>query len=247
MGCSSKIRVILASGNSMRRLGLVSVLARHEGDVDLLAECTRGREVLTLLETHRNGNGPDVLVVDTDLPDMPLTTLVEAVNRVNAEQQSPRLKVLLVTGEKEGMTDETRMLLSAGIFGVCQEDQLSASALMEALRHVHEGGMWFSAGAVASVQEVLSAPLAFVAGPKRGTQPLASEVILTPRERDVLLLMTEGLSNREIATQLTLSVHTVKAEVSQVLRKLSVTDRVEAVVKAIRGELLVKTRENKAN
>ena len=229
-----KIRMMLTSGQSLRRLGLASEL-QGSPRLSIVTECGSGRDVLDALEFHWREQEPDVLLVDGNLPDMTLSGLLHAIRAMRCDEQRGAgfgcLRILIILEEET--PEDVMALLASGTHGLCS-NHVSPQALVEAVHHIHEGGLWFDADAAAYVQEALSAPLAFI-GDKR---PVCPGLVLTAREREVLGLMIEGMNNRQIAAQLSLSVHTIKAEVSHILRKMSATDRVEAVVKAIRGDLL---------
>ena len=120
-------------------------------------------------------------------------------------------------------------ILSARVEALCY-DSINSKALETVITHVYQGGVWFDPPVAEYVLSVLASALPWVSA----ADNTGSIAMLSGREQQVLALMTEGLNNRQIAEKLSLSVHTIKAEVSQIFRKLEVGDRVEAVVKVLR-------------
>jgi DNA-binding NarL/FixJ family response regulator len=151
---------------------------------------------------------PDIVLLDLRLPDMDGSTLIEPLRSAG-----PRVLVLTSATEPSVAARAVR----AGAAGVLYKD-IDPDALVRAIRSVHDGNVLLAPEAVASL----------VRGSRADT--------LTPREREVLGLIAEGRSNREIARLLRLSEKTVKAHVSSVLAKLGVQDRTQAAVYAVRHE-----------
>jgi NarL family two-component system response regulator LiaR len=155
--------------------------------------------------------------MDMVMPDMDGATATHAIR-----QQFPQVHVIALTSFKEG--ELIRNALEAGAIGYLLKD-VSAEELAEAIRAAHAGRTTLSPEAAQSlVQSVI--------------QPPSPGFDLTDREREVLTLMIEGLNNTQIASSLSVSPSTIKSHVSNILSKLGVTSRTEAVTLALRNHII---------
>lgn len=181
-------------------------------DIEIVGTAGSGGEGLRLVEISQ----PRVVLLDLQLPDMNgLEVLPMIVDRF------PESRVLVLTIHDEA--DIVSRALRAGAAGYVLKDA-SQEELVSAIRIVADGAEYFSAGLVRS--------LLFDA---EGEQVLAH---LSPREVEVLRLLAEGWSNREIGNSLYLSPETIKTHVSAIFKKLDVSDRAEAVSKALRSGMI---------
>jgi NarL family two-component system response regulator LiaR len=133
-------------------------------------------------------------------------------------QQFPQVQVIALTSYKEG--DLVKNALEAGAIGYLLKD-VSADELVQAIRAAHAGRATLSPEAAQALVETAN-------------QPPAPRLDLTERELEVLALMVEGLNNTQIAGRLTVSSSTIKSHVSNILSKLGVASRTEAVTLALR-------------
>jgi NarL family two-component system response regulator LiaR len=160
---------------------------------------------------------PDVILMDMVLPVMDGATATRAIR-----QQYPQVQVIALTSFKEGKL--IKNALEAGAIGYLLKD-VSADDLDQAIHAAYAGRATLSPEAAqALVQDA--------------NQPPAPGLDLTEREREVLTLMIEGLNNTQIAGRLTVSPSTIKSHVSNILSKLGVTSRTEAVTLALRNHIL---------
>ncbi|MFK0098154.1 MULTISPECIES: response regulator transcription factor [unclassified Streptomyces] len=204
------IRVLLVDDHQVVRRGLRTFLEIQD-DIEVVGEAADGAEGVARTEELR----PDVVLMDIKMPG---TDGIEALRRLR-ELENPA-KVLIVTSFTEQRT--VVPALRAGASGYVYKD-VDPDALAGAIRSVH-------AGHVLLQPEVAGALLAQDepgAGTGRGST-------LTEREREVLGLIADGRSNREIARALVLSEKTVKTHVSNILMKLDVADRTQAALWAVR-------------
>jgi DNA-binding NarL/FixJ family response regulator len=203
------IRVLLVDDHQVVRRGLRTFL-EVQGDIEVVGEAADGAEGVTRAEELR----PDVVLMDIKMPG---TDGIEALRKLR-ELANPA-KVLIVTSFTEQRT--VVPALRAGAAGYVYKD-VDPEALAGAIRSVH-------AGHVLLQPEVANALLAQEApnGQGRNTS-------LTEREREVLSLIADGRSNREIARALVLSEKTVKTHVSNILMKLDLADRTQAALWAVR-------------
>ncbi|WP_460038020.1 response regulator [Streptomyces cavourensis] len=205
------IRVLLVDDHQVVRRGLRTFLEIQE-DIEVVGEASDGEEGVARTEELR----PDVVLMDIKMPG---TDGIEALRRLR-ELENPA-KILIVTSFTEQRT--VVPALRAGASGYVYKD-VDPDALAGAIRSVH-------AGHVLLQPEVAGALLAqddAGGGTGRGST-------LTEREREVLGLIADGRSNREIARALVLSEKTVKTHVSNILMKLDLADRTQAALWAVRN------------
>jgi two-component system, NarL family, response regulator LiaR len=205
------IRVLLVDEHTMVRRGLATFLKAFD-DLALAGEASGGQAAIQLCAEVR----PDVVLMDLVMPEMDGATATRAIR-----QQFPEVQVLALTSFKdEGLVQAA---LQAGAIGYLLKD-VSAEELAQAIRAAHAGRGTLSPEAA---QALIHA----------ATQPPAPGHDLTARERMVLALLAEGLNNTEIAARLTVSPSTIKSHVSNILSKLGVASRTEAVALAVRHGL----------
>lgn len=209
---ANPIRVLVVDDHAMVRRGLAAFL-RTKPDLQLVAEAASGAEALTLCERLQ----PDVVLMDLMLPGM---TGTEATRIIRGRWPSVRVIALTSFGDKELV----REALAAGALSYLLKN-VSAEDLAEAIRAACSGRSTLAAEAVQALIQPAQ------------TEPAAGEN-LTPREREVLALMVKGLTNPEIAERLVVSRATAKAHVSNVLAKLGVSNRAEAVATALQRKLV---------
>jgi NarL family two-component system response regulator LiaR len=155
--------------------------------------------------------------MDMVMPDMDGAAATRAIR-----QQFPQVQVIGLTSFKEG--DLVKNALEAGAIGYLLKD-VSADDLVWAIRAAHAGRATLSPDAAQALVETAN-------------QPAAPGLDLTEREREVLALMIEGLNNTQIAGKLTVSPSTIKSHVSNILAKLGVASRTEAVTLALRNRII---------
>ncbi|WP_106396832.1 response regulator [Actinocorallia populi] len=216
------IRVVVADDQELVRAGFAMILDAQPG-IEVVAEAGDGFEAVGAAREH----GPDVVLLDIRMPGM---DGIEAARIIGAET-SARVIMLTTFGQDDHIFDALR----AGASGFLLKD-VRRDDLVHAVRVVAAGESLLSP----SVTRTLIA--AFTSGsavPPARTERLD---VLTARERETLRLLAGGLSNAEIAARFTVSEHTVKTHVSNVLSKLGLRDRVQAVIAAYETGLMVPGR-----
>jgi two-component system, NarL family, response regulator LiaR len=206
------IRVMLVDDHAMVRRGLATFLLVFD-DFKLVGEAESGEAAIQLCEKVL----PDVILMDMVMPGMDGVSATHAIR-----QKFPLVKVLVLTSFKEGSL--IKNALEAGATGYLLKD-VTADELAQAIRAAYAGRATLSP----------EAAQAFV---QNANQPPPPGLDLTERERTVLALMVEGLNNTQIAGRLTVSPSTVKSHVSNILSKLGVSSRTEAVTLALRHGLV---------
>ncbi|MGH3880111.1 MAG: response regulator [Actinophytocola sp.] len=206
------IRVVLVDDQELMRVGFRMVLGAQE-DMEIVGEAGNGREAVELAGDLR----PDVVLMDVR---MPVLDGVEATKLITAQGFA---KVLVMT--TFDLDEYALSALRNGASGFLLKDTPSVQ-LVSALRAVASGDAVVSPSVT---KRLLDRFLGSAGGQLRDAAVLD---VLTDREREVLLLIAQGLSNTEIARKLFLSEATVKTHVGRVLSKLDLRDRVQAVVLA---------------
>lgn len=212
MAPSAHIRVMVVDDHAMVRRGLATFLKVYR-DLELVGEAASGQAAIDLCYQLQ----PDVVLMDMAMPDMDGATATRLIRR-----QWPLIKVLVLTSFKEEILVESA--LQAGAISYLLKD-VSAEELAHAIRAAHGGRSTLSPEAAQALVNAAS-------------QPPAPGLDLTGREREVLALMVEGLNNTQIAGRLGVSPSTVKSHVSNILSKLGVTSRTEAVTLALRNRIV---------
>ena len=223
------INVGLADDDALVRNTLAELLATTE-DIRVVWTAKNGREALELLHSP-DVPAVEVLLLDVQMPYLDGIALAEIVHR-----ETPEIGVLILTTfVADGVLDQA---LAAGVRGfIAKEDPVST--LADTIRHVASGNLVLSPASSAIISRMsVPASQAPAPTPKPARRvPPSVGVNLSPREMEVLVLMVEALSNKQIANRLGVSEATVKTHVSTLIAKLGVQDRVGAVVYALRHGL----------
>jgi NarL family two-component system response regulator LiaR len=203
---------MLVDDHTMVRRGLAAFLKAFD-DLELAGEAEGGQAAIQLCAKLQ----PDVILMDMVMPDMDGAAATRAIR-----QQFPAVQVLALTSFKE--EELVKGALEAGAIGYLLKD-VSAEDLVNAIRAAHAGRATLSPEAAQALVHAAS-------------QPPAPGNNLTERERVVLALMVEGLNNTQIAGRLVVSPSTIKSHVSNILSKLGVASRTEAVTLALRNRIV---------
>jgi two-component system, NarL family, response regulator NreC len=207
------IRILLADDHALVRQGFRMILAAQP-DMQIVGEAGNGREAVELAEKLK----PDVVVMDVAMPDL---NGIEATRRLIAS--TPRARVLALSMHKDSVY--VREILRAGARGYLLKDSVD-SDLLSAVRAVAKGDGYLSPGVSDAVLTDYR---------RHVTDPLD---LLTSREREVLQMIAEGKTNKEIATSLELRVYTVEAHRGRVMEKLNLHSTGELVRFALRNGLI---------
>jgi NarL family two-component system response regulator LiaR len=208
----TNIRILLVDDHAVVRSGLSAFLLAYE-DFQLVGECSNGKEAVAMSDTKEI----DVILMDMKMPEMDGPTATKSIR-----EKHPDIQVIALTSFKED--DLVKNALKTGAIGYLLKN-VSADDLANAIRSAYHG-------------KTTLAPEAAQVLVRATQQPIYPTVSLTDREKEVLLLMVEGLRNPEIAQKLVISQSTVKFHVSSILSKLNVSSRTEAVSVAIKQKLV---------
>jgi DNA-binding NarL/FixJ family response regulator len=210
------LRVVIADDQPMMRAGFKAVL-EAAGDIQVVAEAADGEEAVRAATQH----APDVVLMDIRMP---------GVDGIEATRRLPRQRVLILT--TFGLDQYILEALRAGASGFLLKDA-PTEEVVSAVRAVAAGDAVLSAAVTRQLLDQVARRLP--AAVSRRPDELN---LLTEREREVLRMLANGLSNGEIATALVVSEATVKSHVSHVLGKLGLRDRVQAVIYAYETRLI---------
>jgi len=209
------VRVVIAEDSALLREGLARILA--DGDFDVVAQARDGDELLDAVRRH----APEVAIVDIRMPPTHTDEGARAAREIRARQ--PEVGVLLLSQVVEASHALALVSERPEGFGYLLKDRvLEIDDFLESVRRVGRGG-----------SAIDPAVIAQLFGRRREDDPLAE---LTPREREVLGLMAEGLSNGGICRRLFLSPKTVETHLRNIFRKLDVGSRVEVARAVERAE-----------
>jgi DNA-binding NarL/FixJ family response regulator len=214
--------VLIVDDQELVRTGF-RLFLETQPELEVVGEAADGREAIDRVRDVL----PDVVLMDIRMPDM---DGVEATARLTSGAIEPTPRVLVLTTFE--LDEYVFGALRAGAAGFLLKDA-SRERLVEAIRVVHDGEALLSPSITRRLIED------FAARTDPIEPPSAVLVELTPREREVLVLVAHGLSNTEIAARLVVTEATVKSHVSSILLKLGLRDRVQAVVFAYEHGIVV--------
>jgi DNA-binding NarL/FixJ family response regulator len=238
---TAPVRIVLVDDHALMREGIRTIL-QLQGDIDVVGQAGSGEEAIDVVRRER----PDVVCMDVEMPGI---GGLEATRRLVADPDVAARVLVLTTFERE---DYLLAALSAGASGFLLKNS-RPEQLADGIRTVASGDSLLSPEVTRAVIERAVAggapgaggpppPSGAVAGSGSGVPADAASAAavasLTEREVEVLALLAQGLSNDEIATQLFVGRATVKTHVSNVLMKLALRDRVQAVAFAYRHGLV---------
>ena len=209
------ISIMITDDHSMIREGLKSLLELDD-DIKVIAEAVDGRDCLDKLDVYK----PDILLLDINMPNM---NGLDVLKELKARKS--KVKVLVLTVHNE--TEYLMKAVDIGINGYVLKDSESAE-LKKAIRAIMDGETYIQPSLIPALNA------------KRLERNEDEEKIdsLTRRELEVLKLLDIGMYNKEVAEKLEISERTVKNHVSNIFKKLEVTDRTQAAVFAIRNNLI---------
>ena len=218
----STIQILLVEDDELFRLGLSTRLAR-EPDLIVAAEAEDGETALEIINTDI---AIDIAILDVGLP---------GINGLETCQQMrlcrPDLRILVLTSNYQPQSIED--LIAANVNGYCLKG-LASESIVLAIRSIVAGASWWDN---AASNEIFSA----FRDPERqflATVETESTPVLTKREQEILALVSIGKSNQEIANVLYIATGTVRVHVHTILSKLSVRDRTQAAILAIKNGLV---------
>ncbi|GAP06690.1 two component transcriptional regulator, LuxR family [Anaerolinea thermolimosa] len=211
---SQTIRILIADDHPVIREGLSAMLSRVPG-FEVAGEARDGKEAMDMALRLK----PDIVLMDLRMPGM---DGVEAMRMIHLQCETIRFIILTVYDNDEYIFEGIRAGASAYLL-----KDVSRETLIQAIREVYSGQSLLHPQITRKLLDHVSGG----AGKEQNS-------LLTERELEILQMMASGASNKEIARGLSISSHTVKTHVSNIYQKLEVSDRAEAVAKALREGIL---------
>jgi DNA-binding NarL/FixJ family response regulator len=214
------IRVLIVDDHALFRRGLVMVL-EQEKDIDLVGEAGDGAEAVNIAQDTM----PDVVLMDVR---MPRRGGIEATSQIKAIAPHTKILMLTISDEEADLYDA----IKAGASGYLLKE-ISIEEVANAIRQVHAGQSMISPSMASKLLTEFATMVK-----KTDEKPAAAQPRLTEREMEVLRLVAKGRNNRDIAKELFISENTVKNHIRNILEKLHLHSRMQAVVYAVREKLL---------
>ena len=235
----TKIKLMLVEDHVLTRIGLKVSLEKYS-NLEIIAETANGKEAIELA----NNKKPDLIIMDIGLIEI---DGIEATKKI--KEANPNVKVIMLTSHESER--EIIASLASGADGYCLKDTLPEQ-LHTAIQSVYEGNAWLSSQVAEKVlrnfygKEISQIKQSdFAKGLTSADEKKITKstfhipiVPLSERELEVLKLIVDGKSNQEIGEKLFVTLATVKTHVRSILNKLSVDDRTQAAVKAMREGLV---------
>jgi NarL family two-component system response regulator LiaR len=213
---AESIKILIADDHAIVRTGL-SALIEVEPDLELVGQASNGREAADKFHALK----PDMVLMDLVMPVM---GGIEAIQEIIAMDANARIMVLTSFAEDE----QVIQAIKAGALGYILKDS-SPDELVEGIREVSRGEPYLHSSFTRVLMKDVSSS---------GGEEDSDKEALSDRELDVLILLAQGLSNQDIADQLTVSVATVRFHVTNIFNKLQVENRTQAALHAIREGLV---------
>jgi two-component system, NarL family, response regulator LiaR len=224
------IKVLLVEDHELTRIGLIHSLQKSNL-VEVIGEAEDGQEAILKTKKLR----PDVVLMDLGLPVMDGIQATQVI-----KETFPEIKVVVLTSHKK--QDEVLASLTVGASAYCLKD-IRTERLIQALELVMDGVLWIDPAIAGILLNIVSHKSS--SKPVIDTQTNEEEQIkgLSPRELEVLKYIAEGLSNKEIAETLNISIFTVKRHVGNIIEKLAVDGRTQAAIKALKIGLIMNKKQ----
>ena len=219
----TQVRILLVEDHKLMRVGLKSLFEDYP-DLQIIAEAQSGKEAIEKVKLNK----PDIILMDIGLPDI---SGIEATKKI-LEYQSNAKVIMLTSHISENEVIES---LTAGANAYVLKDT-NTEILMMIIRTVKDGAMWLDPQIVPILRDKTGGTIPAKHMSRATFKEQHSN--LTQREYEVLKLVVDGQTNSEIAKTLTISEHTAKAHVCNIIQKLVVDDRTQAAVKALKEGLV---------
>jgi len=214
-----KIKVVIADDHALFR-EMLRLTMRREGGIKIVGEAANWRQTIDVISDLK----PDIVLLDSTMPEMDGIEALPAIR-----EKSLKTKVLMLKANKNEAV--IFKALKGGAKGYLSKD-VSISDLIKAIKAVHIGELWVERKLMARFFD--REALADSKGEVRAGRP---KKVLTPREKEVLCILTTGCTNKEIAQTLFISDKTVKSHLNSIFKKLNVTRRLQAILQAIKQGL----------
>ncbi len=217
----NKLKILLVEDHALTRFGLKTTLESVDF-VGSVIEAEDGESAVALTQEHQ----PDLILMDLGLSGIngiQATTLIKNMDKT--------FKVIILTSHNS--EEEILEALKVGANAYCLKD-IAPQRLVQVIETVAEGAAWLDP----SIAELVLSRINSSGKSSIASNDVIDGINLTDRETQVLKLIVDGLSNAEIAEKICVSIHTAKAHVCNILQKLSVEDRTQAAIKALKYNIV---------
>ena len=217
------IKILLVEDQKLMRIGIKSLFNDYP-EMEVIGEAVNGKDAVEKAKLIK----PDIILMDIGLPDI---TGIEATKQIL--ENNNNIKIIILTSHIN--EQELNASLSSGANAYVIKD-ISTEYLMSVIKMVKDGAMWIDPKVVPFIRDKNNG----VIPPRQVSRSTfrQNHSNLTQREYEVLKLVVDGQSNSQIAKSLTISEHTAKAHVCNIIQKLVVDDRTQAAVKALKEGLV---------
>lgn len=228
----SKYNILIVEDHALTRFGLRTALEIKSGDPDLnyvkkVFEAPNAKIGFNIIEKEKI----DCVIMDLGLPDI---NGIEATRTIKAKH--PNIKVVILSSHEQ--EEDVIKAIRAGANAYFTKD-IDQDKLLYIVASVVKGAAWFDPKIAKYVlNAAVSQPQTEIEQPVENKKLKSEDTNLTSREKQVLSLIVEGLTNSEISKKLEVSVNTTKAHVCNILHKLNVSDRTQAAIKAIKDNII---------
>ena len=214
------IKILLVEDHELTRKGIAYSLKTFP-DIEIIGDVDNGKKAVDFISSKK----PDVILMDIAMPVM---NGIDATKKIN--ESYPDIKIIMLTS-----INEKQSVLSAfhsGANAYCMKD-IKSEELINIIKAVMTGAVWIVPNIARYVLDILQ-----TTGIPAENKTPNNILNLTAREREILKLIAEGRSNKDIAEKLVLSLHTVKNHVKNIIQKLAVDDRTQAAILALKENLI---------
>jgi len=219
------VNVLIAEDHELTRDGIAYGLKKYK-NLNIVGEVENGGEAVRFCQK----TAPDIILMDIVMPVMSGIDATRLIKRSN-----PNIKILMLTSHSE--KDKVLSAFSSGADAYCMKN-IKLDDLENVIENVINGAVWIDPTIAAYVLEILQAKPDTVSAPLEEQVHKHSDFNLTAREKEILKLISEGLTNKDIAEKLIISLFTVKNHVSKIIQKLAVDDRTQAAILALTEKII---------
>ncbi len=221
-------KIMLVEDHELTRKGIIYALKPYS-DIKILGEFEDGKKAFDFIKNTQENNIPDVILMDII---MPVLNGIEAAKRI--KNLHPSIKIIMLTS-----IDEKESVLSAFNSGANAYvmKNISIDKLVSIIDMVLNGEVWIAPNIAGYILDVLSNLNSSKKEAKECSKP-CGDFNLTNREKEILGLISKGMSNKDIANKLIISLYTVKNHVKSIIQKLAVEDRTQAAILALTEKIV---------
>lgn len=219
------INIMLAEDHELTRQGISYGLKKYE-NLNIVAEAENGQEAINFVDKYK----VDLILMDIVMP------IVSGINATKIiKEKHPEIKILMLTSQNE--REKVMASFNSGADAYCMKN-IKIDRLAQIIEMVYDGAVWLDPNIASYIMEAFPAVTKLAEEEEKHEDKTYTDFNLTNREKEILKLLSDGFSNKDIAEQLSLSLYTVKNHVSNIIQKLAVDDRTQAAILALKERLI---------